>query len=90
MKSVHHLSDVTLLIILVLIQTKAFSSVIAQSHINSVCVCVCVCACIQSERHPNGIMNVHSGRLMGSYSRMLVVFLTGYLVVGRGGGGVGL
>ena len=84
MKSVHHLSDVILLIILVLIQTKAFSSVIAQSHINS--VCACVRACIQSERHPNGIMNVHSGRLMGSYLRMRVCVLDGIFSRRWGGG----
>ena len=48
-------------------------------------MCVYVCACIQSERHPNGIMNVHSGRLMGSYSRMRVCVLDGIFSRRRGG-----
>jgi hypothetical protein len=62
-KSVHHLSDVIRLIILVLIQTKALSSAIAQSRINSV-------GAHSSKSNLNGFMNAHSGRLMGSYSSM--------------------
>jgi hypothetical protein len=57
------LNDVIRLIILVLIQTKAFSSAVAQSRI------YCVGA-HGSKSNLNGFMNAHSGRLMGSYSSM--------------------
>ena len=50
-------------------------------------MCVRVRACIQSERHANGIMNVHSGRLMESYSRMRVCVLDG--IFSRRGEGKG-
>lgn len=39
-----------------------------------------MCVCVRAyglRGNPNGIMNVHSGRLMGSYSRMRVCVLDG-------------